>query len=337
MRLVAIALAFSLAGCCGGENDHPPAGTGGSLALAPSAPPEPAAPPCVAAGALALPRYGHSVTVLADGRALVAGGKLRNGAQFVADVDVWDPATRVFSPGPKLARPRADHVAVRAKDGAVVIFGGETEVRGGVDPEIVDAKAEHVKPGPKIGEEPALFSPFLVALDDGRVFLGGGELPQAGAASAQAAYLDPKTNALERLPNLPHSGGGEARLRRDGKILLLFADPTADHDEAWMFDPAARTYAKARSTEVPSIPARGDSFLDAEVLEEPGEPTLARSETALHRWDAPTQTWVKTAQLLEPREAATSVRLSKHELFVVGGVSTREPGTKLGSAEICAF
>ncbi|MCB9881852.1 MAG: hypothetical protein H6834_08690 [Planctomycetes bacterium] len=65
----------------------------------------------------------HTATVLQDGRVFVAGGADATGAVTNA-TDIYDPATRTFSPGPNLRDARAVHTAVRLADGRVFLAGG---------------------------------------------------------------------------------------------------------------------------------------------------------------------------------------------------------------------
>ncbi len=86
-------------------------------------------------GSLAIARYGHTATRLADGRVLVVGGINNGNTQSTAEI--YDPATGNFSPvSSNLAVTRGYHAASSLADGRVVIFGGESGdfvVRGTVE------------------------------------------------------------------------------------------------------------------------------------------------------------------------------------------------------------
>jgi hypothetical protein len=83
-------------------------------------------------------RFGHTATLLDDGRVLIAGGIRRLGAaeEFLATVEVFDPRTGVHAvlTGPdalplRMAAPagRAFHTATRLPDGRVLLAGGVSE------------------------------------------------------------------------------------------------------------------------------------------------------------------------------------------------------------------
>ncbi|XXT16667.1 kelch repeat-containing protein [Sorangium sp. So ce429] len=79
------------------------------------------------------PRAEHSATVLQDGRVLVAGGftEVDDGSLYAAPtavgltaVEIYDPATRTWSPGAPLHQGRRGHAAVLLPNGQVLVAGG---------------------------------------------------------------------------------------------------------------------------------------------------------------------------------------------------------------------
>jgi plastocyanin len=86
-------------------------------------------------GGLAVARFGHTATRLADGRVLVVGGEANAGARSTAEV--YDPATGVFTPvASSVTVARRFHAAAAQADGRVLLFGGESGdflVRGTVE------------------------------------------------------------------------------------------------------------------------------------------------------------------------------------------------------------
>ena len=71
-------------------------------------------------GSMGTPRGGHSVTTLADGLALVAGG-ISAYASELASAELYDPSSRAFSATGALSRARSYHTATRLNDGRVLI------------------------------------------------------------------------------------------------------------------------------------------------------------------------------------------------------------------------
>jgi hypothetical protein len=82
---------------------------------------------------MARERDGHTATLLADGRVMVAGGRSPGGA-MLDSVELWDPADRLFHATTPLARAVANHTAVLQADGRVLIVPDGTGPDGVVEP-----------------------------------------------------------------------------------------------------------------------------------------------------------------------------------------------------------
>ncbi len=73
-------------------------------------------------------RAAHTMTLLADGRVLIAGGY--SAAADYRFAEVFDPQTERFTPVAEAQALRANHLAQRQADGRVLILGGETVSAG---------------------------------------------------------------------------------------------------------------------------------------------------------------------------------------------------------------
>lgn len=83
-------------------------------------------------GDMAQARYGHTATLLPDGRVLIAGGTTPDlpDTDVSAAIEVFDPATGRFSPAGSLLRPRSHHTATLLTDGQILFAGGRTYGEG---------------------------------------------------------------------------------------------------------------------------------------------------------------------------------------------------------------
>lgn len=81
------------------------------------------------AAPMSIAREGAAMTVLADGRVLVAGGAVYDenglGGHAVAATEIYDPVADSWSAGPDLLEPRKDAAALLLADGSVLILGGD--------------------------------------------------------------------------------------------------------------------------------------------------------------------------------------------------------------------
>lgn len=77
-------------------------------------------------GAMSVRRYGHTLTLLPDGRVLAAGGEDPMGDNYLlySSTEIFDPETNTWSPGPELSQPRSSHSATLMPDGSILLAGG---------------------------------------------------------------------------------------------------------------------------------------------------------------------------------------------------------------------
>jgi hypothetical protein len=82
-------------------------------------------------GPLKVARAAPSVTQLADGRVLVAGGQVLDGTsskqpygKSIDSAEIYDPATGSFELTGTMAGPRDSHSATLLHDGRVLVVGG---------------------------------------------------------------------------------------------------------------------------------------------------------------------------------------------------------------------
>jgi hypothetical protein len=170
-------------------------------------------------------RWGHTATLLRDGRVLIAGGVDERDA-VLASAEIYEPATERFVETGDLSWARALHTATLLPDDRVLFVGGNSDIRpfyqAAPNPTVEQkstevAQAEAYRPGEGRFEDlgtlfsyveggalvqmpsPA-FPQAASLLSDGRVIIAWPQLPKPpelrqGAVSL--LYFDYRTNAFE--------------------------------------------------------------------------------------------------------------------------------------------
>lgn len=165
---------------------------------------------------LLMPRLGGSVTLLPNGKVLIAGG-FGNGTQL-ANAELYDPATGKFTVTGSLATARTNHTAVLLKNGRVLIVGGSGPKGFLASAELYDPATGLFKSAGNL-IEPREFIGMLLA--NGKVLLFRLDTPE---------LYDP-TSGVFTLARKPasRSYNSETPLP-NGKVLLLGADGVELYD-----------------------------------------------------------------------------------------------------------
>lgn len=175
-----------------------------------------------------VPRYGHSSTLLGDGRVLIAGGYHFDGTNHVVQrsTEIFDPRTGAFSDGPSLGTGRAFHTATRIPGTTLtVIAGGERYFMG--PPEDVALNTAEV-----YDESTGLFT--QVPMQERRVrhvaaitpgggkllLIGGARLERLNDSTSQTVMLD-STEVFDPTRRVFDPGPKLNRGRADHAVTIL--------------------------------------------------------------------------------------------------------------------
>jgi len=193
---------------------------------------------------MGVPRGGHTMTQLADGRGLIVGGYDAEG-KFQSSAEIFDPETNTFTATGSMAIGRVGHSASLLPDGRVLIIGGSRAPAGtiaadGTGPrcEFFDpAKGQFSTASDSIADR---YNHSAVTLDDSRVLLLGTN----GLKSAEV--FDPATNQFAAVGDMSsvHGYGQSATALVSGKVLVLggWDENNQATAAAELFDPATSSF-----------------------------------------------------------------------------------------------
>jgi len=199
-------------------------------------------------GSMAVARTNDSVTLLPDGRVLIAGGETSS-FNALDSAEIYDPASGTFRPTGSMTTARTDQSATLLPDGRVLIAGGASSFS-----DILDS-AETYDPAT------GAFSPAGSMLDvredqtatplsDGRVLIVGG----LGAATngnqpilATAELFEPKTGQFSNTGSMASSRYEHAAtMLLDGRVLITGgSDNSGTLTSAEVYDPKTGAFGPA--------------------------------------------------------------------------------------------
>lgn len=166
-------------------------------------------------------RYSFSLTRMADGRVLAAGGVGAPGEQkaSVKSAEIYDPKADTWTVAPDLPDvDREHHAEILLKSGAVMVAGGKQANVGMLKTVLIFANGawKSAKPFPS-----ARTMPNLVALASGRILAVGGYNQAANVSIAEASIYDEVADRWSRIGDLADGRFAHTTtLLRDGSVLV---------------------------------------------------------------------------------------------------------------------
>jgi hypothetical protein len=212
-------------------------------------------------------RWGHTATLLPDGKVLVAGGW---GGPFSAEL--YDPVTDTWSRTGSMNNRRGEHAAVQLLDGKVLVMGS-TWREGQTSAELYDpATGTWTTTGSMNGSHRRHTATLL---QDGKVLVVGGY-----TTSTSAELYDPATGTWTTTGsmNVGRECCHTATLLplAGGKVLVAGGVPNSGEwaalSGAELYDPATGAWAAAAPMEIPRVHHTAVLLQDGSVLVAGGSP-----------------------------------------------------------------
>lgn len=275
-------------------------------------------PDALEAASISTGRWGHTATLLEDGRVLVVGGQ-ESPSGKLATAEIYDPAADAWSSAGSMSVARGvGHRATLLSDGRVLVTGDSDEAIA----EIYDpSNGQWSQTGVMVEPRNAATSTLM---GDGRVMVtGGGDATKAGQDPfASTEIFDPATGewtAAGDLLNENYAHG--AVLLQDGRVLVAGANLSEIYDseaDTWV---AAGEPLRERTGGYPVT-----LLNDGKVLVTGGEFKQRRRAGAdpirnVELYDPTTEAWTRVADMNDARTRHAAVLLNNGNVLLV---ATRE-------------
>jgi hypothetical protein len=273
-------------------------------------------------GAMGTGRHDHSATLLPNGKVLVAGGVLEEGASgffnIIASAELYDPATKTFTATGTMGTARSYHTETLLQNGKVLVTGGNA---GTVSAEVYEPSTGTFTPTGFM--RTARSGHKATLLPNGKVLVTGGKNLPSVYANTSAELYDPATGLFSDTGSMGDARSNHmATLLPNSKVLIVGGyNGSAYLASAEIYDPSTETFAATGAM------STGTDGITAPLL--PNGKVLVVSSGGAELYDPSTRTFAATG----PRITAGSGGLTLLQTGMVLLV-TNVGGYDSASAEV---
>lgn len=289
----------------------------------------------VRAGHIVTPRLDQQAVLLPDGRVLLAGGQDRN-IQATGNAELFDPATKSWSPAANMGSPRRSFTATLLSSGMVLVAGGGEYPPFNSTAQLYDPTTDTwtITGNPNVTKRAGATATLL---PNGKVLLAGGTDATKDLGSAEV--YDPATGTWSPTGNLIEARAFHtATLLTNGDVLvvaglthLLLATTSAE-----VYHTATGQWSAVGSLTDPRFLHSATQLTDGRVLVAGGAYLDAQFQTVIlasaEVFDPDTGNWSATGSLAEARVLHTTTLLPAGKVLAAGGAGSDQ--TSLASAEL---
>jgi hypothetical protein len=288
-------------------------------------------------GSMSVPRVFHTVTLLQDGKVLVAGGANKVAANLppptgtitvytiYTSTETYDPATRTFSSTGNMMSKRAYHTATLLNNGKVLIAGGWDGGSLLATAEIFDPVAGTFTAANNMTTARENHQASL--LSDGKVLITGGfgqDSTGNSVALSNAEIFDPSAGTFTSTGSMSIGRTLHTQTSlKDGRVLVAGGQDSAGNTiaTAEIYDPATGTFsapidmAAARATHSATLLSSGKVLLTG------GSDGTNHLDSA-EIFDPSLMKFAATGKMANARNVHTATLLSDGTVLVAGGQTT---------------
>ncbi|HUG47804.1 MAG TPA: kelch repeat-containing protein [Candidatus Limnocylindria bacterium] len=285
-------------------------------------------------GQMSVGRYGHTATLLRDGRVLVAGGDPVDATEGIrATAELYDPQTGAWREVGGMIEPeRIYAAAAQLADGRVLLTGGLTGDELSSTAELFDPSSQTFSAVGRMAVGRAEHTATTLA--DGRVLVTGGvRLSSSGTldgdATSTAELFDPATGAFESAGPMTTERTQHAAVRVGDRVLIVGGQNIDGSPRtAELFDPATSSFLAAGRAPTGGPDTAASILPNGNVLAMAGTtaPVLwAAADVAAHDpgvW-APAGRGFSGVEWPTLRDGQTATALGDGRVLIAGGSDIR--------------
>jgi hypothetical protein len=293
-------------------------------------------------GSLNTGRFGHTATLLNNGKVLIAGGT--NNSTRLSSAELYDPTTGTFTVTGSLSCA-CGYSATLLANGMVLFSGGFDGSNAVTSAELYDPASGKFVPTGNLNVARA--GPSSTLLGNGKVLVAGGVyytgvIPYTAVAHylASAELYDPSTGTFTLTGSLHTARDGQsATVLKDGNVLLAAGqnDNTQNYgylSSAELYNPATGKFSVTGSLNTPRFLHTAHLLASGQVLIVAGNHFGSIASAELY--DPTSKTFSNTSSLNTPRQGHASALLTNGQVLAAGGYESQLGNHRgyLASAEL---
>jgi N-acetylneuraminic acid mutarotase len=295
------------------------------------------------AGSLGVPRFGHTATLLPNGKVLVAGGS-DDGNNTLSSAELYDPATGKWTETGALGAARCYHTATLLPGGKVLVTGGISFLghfldRALASAELYDSTTGKWTDAGDMNSERMNHSATL--LPNGKVLVAGGSIYDGNIATLTTAELyDPATGKWSQTGEMDTARAGHpAVLLPNGKVLVIGGKnsiaTTDSLNDSELYDPVAEKWSPAAKMLFTGRCDHTATLLpNGKVLVAGGWYGAGHNSFLAELYNPAADKWEKTGIMRVRRAAHTATLLPNGKVLVVGGGSATSANEGKATTEL---